>query len=146
QKAQGQPWASTIRGTAWMVAMLRRKPSEVWSVSAVPTESPGAASVTIAENWAESDTTKKPQTSTIGIRRKTLPEKKKPTTSAQAPLAAIDRFTTKARPRRSASHPPQIDPRAPAAMAPKAMTSTALEPSERAEEAARKAGIQVHMA
>ncbi len=42
--------------------MVSRKPIEVCSVSAVPTAWRGATSVTSVLNWAESATTKKPQT------------------------------------------------------------------------------------
>ncbi len=51
-----------------MVTIVRRKPTEVCRVSAVPTACAGANSVTMALNWAESATTKKPQTSTNGAR------------------------------------------------------------------------------
>jgi hypothetical protein len=61
-KAHCHPATATIAGTAWMVTMVSRKPSEVWSVSAVPTAWLGATSVTMALNWAESATMKKPQT------------------------------------------------------------------------------------
>ena len=49
-KAQRQPAASWISGTSWIVASVNRKPSEVWSVSAVPTACGGATSVTSVEN------------------------------------------------------------------------------------------------
>src|SRR6185436_2833758 len=117
-----------------------------WSVSAVPTESAGATSVTIDENCAESETTKNPQISTRGRSSARLPWNTKPTTSAQAPLSAIDRFTTNARPRRSASQPPQTDPSAPIAIAADANAFTRPGPSDDADDAARKKGIHVHIA
>src|SRR5262249_43971205 len=145
-KAQGQPRASMMRGTAWIVAIVRRKPSEVWSVSAVPTESGAAVSVTIAENCAESETTKKPQMRAAPIRTQGLPEKRAPTISEQPPLTAIETLTTNGRPRRSATQPPHKDPSAPEAIAAKATASAACAPRERSDEAARNAGIQVHIA
>src|SRR5579862_6714251 len=126
--------------------MLSRKPIDVWSVRAVPTASGGADSVTIAENCAESETTKKPQTRTRGARIQGDSDWKQPTTSAQVPLTAMERLTTKGRPLRSASQPPQIEPRAPIPIAEKAKASAACGPSIPIVEAARKTGSQPHIA
>ena len=59
--AHCQPSTLTTAGTAWIVTMVSRNPSEVCNIKAVPTESWGATSVTSALNCAESATTKKPQ-------------------------------------------------------------------------------------
>ena len=65
-KDQAQPTAATRTGTSWMLPMVSRNPSEVCRVKAVPTACRGATSVTMALNWAESATTKNPQTQASG--------------------------------------------------------------------------------
>ena len=93
--AQRQPAAAAIAGTIWMVAIVSRKPSEVCSVSAVPTACGGATSVTSALNCAESATTKKPHAHATGTSAHGLASKSRPMPSAHAPLAAIARVTTR---------------------------------------------------
>src|SRR5262245_36191518 len=95
-KAQRQPNDWTIPGTSWIVTMVSRKPSEVWSVSAVPTAWGGAASVTIALNCAESATTKNPHTATSAATSAGGAPKSAPTPSEHAALAAIAQVTTRA--------------------------------------------------
>src|SRR5258708_34020214 len=46
-----QPAASATTGTSWMVTVVRRKPTDVWRVGAVPTASGRGARVTSGENW-----------------------------------------------------------------------------------------------
>ena len=64
--AHCQPTRATAGGMIWIVAMVSRKPSEVCSVSAVPTACGGTLSVTSTENCAESAMTKKPHPRAIG--------------------------------------------------------------------------------
>src|SRR5687767_2759900 len=119
-KAQAQPTAATTGGTSWMVIVVRRKPNEVCTVSAVPTAWGGTLSVTSTENCALSATTKKPQRSATGARSQRERPKVSPTRRAQAPLAAMARVTSRSRPTRSATSPPQTHPTPPTAITEKA--------------------------
>ena len=101
-KAQRQPKAAAIGGTSWIEAMVRRKPAEVCTVSAVPTACGGTDSVTSALNWALSATTKKPQTQASAATAGRGAPKRAPIASAQVPLAARAIVTSRSRPARSA--------------------------------------------
>ena len=78
-----------------MLPMVRRKPSEVWSVSAVPTACEGATSVTSALNCAESATTKNPHTHATAATHGAAAPKHAAIAIAHAPLAAIAWITTR---------------------------------------------------
>ena len=81
----------------------------------------GTLSVTSTENCALSAITKKPQTSATGTSSHNERPKAKPISTEQAPLMAMARVTSQARPRRSATSPPQMHPAPPIARAAKAM-------------------------
>src|SRR5438270_4648979 len=94
-------------------------------VSAVPTACEGTDSVTRALNWAESGTTKNPQTIARMSRTIMDPPNTNGATRAQVPLVTIESVTNHSRLRRSAANPPQTLPIAPTAIAANAISSTA---------------------
>src|SRR5205809_198061 len=96
-----------------MVKQVSRNPRLVCRVSAVPTSSRGASSLTAAENCAESATTVTPQTSSSGIITARGRANTKPTASAQAPDSVIAALVISVRPQRSAYLPPSQHPNAP---------------------------------
>src|SRR5688500_14427722 len=118
-------------------------------VSAVPMACGGTDSVTIALNWAESATTKKPQTRTIGAMIQRLVPNASAVAMAHAPLAAIAIVTTRSRPMRSAASPPHTHPAAPTPMAANESNEIALRDAcswgaaRMASLAASAAGIQL---
>src|SRR5215216_6335088 len=133
-----------------MEIIVNRKPSDVCTVSAVPTACGGTDSVTSTLNCAESATTKKPQASAMGTSSQRLWPKVNPMSTAQAPLAAIATVTSHSRPRLSPTRPPHTQPAPPIAIAAN-VTAEATMSREKplgapdtATLAATKAGIQVH--
>src|SRR4030067_2791125 len=78
----------------------------------------GASSLTPAENWAESATTAKPQTSERAARSRGSAPKRNPISAHHDPLTAMAAEVTAVRPQRSASLPATRLPAAPAAMKP----------------------------
>ena len=132
-----------------MVTIVRRKPIEVWSVSAVPTACGGATSVTSALNCAESATTKNPQTSVSAKTSGNGARNAGPAARAHAPLASIARITTARYPMRPAAHPPQRQPSPPTPITAKPARSSARDPTPDPDAmalAVRYAGTQVHIA
>jgi hypothetical protein len=132
-----------------MDAVVRRNPSDTCRVSAVPTAWGGTLSVTSTLNCAESAMMKKPQTRAIGARIQSDRPKAKPSNAQHVPLISIARMTRGARPTRSATSPPHMQPRPPTAITPNDRTATAVEAEgvsacgSRAALAATNAGIQV---
>src|SRR5258708_23660962 len=61
--AQRHPTRLAIQGRSWMETTVTAKPSPFWTVRAVPVYSGGQWRAARAENWGESETTKKPQAS-----------------------------------------------------------------------------------
>src|SRR5881275_2982976 len=115
-------------------------------VSAVPTACGGTDSVTRTLNCAESAITKKPQMSDTGTSSQSVLPNVKPMRSEHAPLAAIATVTSHSRPRRSATIPPQMQPRPPTAIAANAMAdeTEAFRVLVDASLAAMNTGSQVH--
>src|SRR3954467_12081931 len=112
EKAQRQPTIAANGGTSWIETIVRRKPSEGCTGSAVPTACGGTLSVTSTENCALSAMTKNPQRRATGARSQRLRPKVSPMTMAQAPLTAIASVTSHSRPLRSAAGPPPPRPSA----------------------------------
>ena len=82
-------------------------------MSAVPTWSAGASSLTAVENWAESATTVTPQTRSSGTSTPSGRPNTTPAESAQAPEIIMATLVTTVRPQRSAYSPPSQQPTAP---------------------------------
>ena len=148
-KAHGQPMVRTIGGTSWMEMVVSRNPSDVCSVSAVPTACGGALSVTSTLNWALSAMMKKPHTSATGVSSQSERPKERPTRAQQTVLTESAMMTSRGRPMRSATAPPQTHPMPPTAMMANPMTDAVREGAgvracgDAAMLAATKAGIQV---
>jgi hypothetical protein len=51
---QRQPMTASIGGTRWIDTIVKRKPTQVCTVTMVPTRSRSDSSTTLAENFAES--------------------------------------------------------------------------------------------
>src|SRR5947209_3651244 len=98
-----------------MVRQVSKKPRLVCRVSAVPTSSRGANSLTAAENCAESATTATPHYNRSGTKTASGRAKTKPTAKAQHPDTIMAALVTSVRPQRSAYVPPSQQPRAPLA-------------------------------
>src|SRR5712691_11256103 len=81
-----------------MVTQVSRNPRLVCRVSAVPTYSCGASSLTAVENCAESATTVTPQISSSGSSVHSGPPNTIPTVSAQLPDSTIAQLVTQVRP------------------------------------------------
>src|SRR2546425_1196101 len=96
-----------------MVTQVSRNPRLVCRVSAVPTYSCGASSLTAVENCAESATTVTPQISSSGSSVHSGPPNTMPTVSAQLPDSTIAQLVTQVRPTRSPYFPPSQQPIAP---------------------------------
>src|SRR3989442_6359754 len=96
-----------------MVTQVSRNPRLVCNVSAVPTYSCGASSLTAVENCAESATTLTPQISSSGSIAHTASPNRMPTVSAQLPDSTMAQLVTQVRPWRSAYFPPSQLPTAP---------------------------------
>src|SRR5437899_5963065 len=96
-----------------MVTQVSRNPRLVCNVSAVPTYSCGASSLTAVENCAESATTLTPQISSSGMSTQSAPPNSMPTVSAQQPDNTMAQLVTHVRPRRSPYFPPSQLPSAP---------------------------------
>src|SRR5712692_11960901 len=96
-----------------MVMQVSKKPRLVCSVSAVPTCSAGASSLTAVENCAESATTLTPQTTSRGRSRASDRPNTTPTASEHTPDTTIAALVTSVRPTRSAYFPPSQHPTAP---------------------------------
>src|SRR2546425_1135725 len=103
-----------------MLAIVSRNPSDVCRVSAVPTACDGTDLVTIVLNCAESAMTKNPHSHATATMAQTLDANKPPMTTAQLPLTAMARITSRSCPIRSATQPPHTHPNPPTAMAPNA--------------------------
>src|SRR5882762_5546 len=134
-----------------IVAQVSRNPRLVWSVSAVPTYSRGASSLTAAENCAESATALIPQTSSNGMSATSVAPKSRPTTLAHVPDTTIAVLVTSVRPQRSAYFPPSQHPIAPlpttANVTSAASPVTSASAARRAcSLAAMNTAIQVHIA
>ncbi len=82
--ATPQPNAPDTSTVSHIENAVSRNPTDVCSVSAVPTACGGATSVTSAENCAESATIAKPQTSASSTRRDVGRNVSEPMTSGQA--------------------------------------------------------------
>src|SRR6266571_1476403 len=123
-----------------MLAIVSRNPSDVCRVSAVPTACDGTDLVTIVLNCAESAMTKNPHSHATATMTQTLDANKPPMTTAQLPLTAMARITSRSCPIRSATQPPHTHPNPPTAMAPNAnrpsTTSEGTTPPARARAAA----------
>src|SRR6185437_6432475 len=118
-KAYDQPQCDTQMGTARMLTTVSKNPRQVCMVSAVPTYSAGASSVTHAENCAESATMLTPQ---ISVRAPSTTgdaaaRNARPMPNAQQPLITIAVIVMVVRPNRSASEHAATQPIAPAATA-----------------------------
>src|SRR5712692_7674074 len=139
-----------------MVTHVSRNPRLVCNVSAVPTYSCGASSLTAVENCAESATTLTPQISSRGSNAHSVPPNSMPTVSAQLPDSTIAQLVTQVRPSRSAYFPPNQLPTAPTPMttnvtragspSPAAFPPPCPVPRRIASLAATNAAIQVHIA
>src|SRR6185436_9613458 len=103
--ARSHPQVVAQTGTSRIVTIVSRNPRQVWSVSAVPTYSWGATSVTSAENCAESATIDTPQTNVTATTNRSGPFTRAPTVRAQTPLTAMATMVTGARPAWSAALP-----------------------------------------
>src|SRR6185436_6588028 len=134
-----------------METMVSRKPSDVCTVSAVPTACGGTASVTSALNCAESAMTKNPHAHASEPTIQSDLPNANGIMSEQAPLRAMASMTSRSRPRASADSPPQTQPSPPTAIVPKATAETspaapadlAVLPCCAATLAARNNGIHV---
>src|SRR5688572_19837679 len=115
--ANFQPTMATMGGTSWMEIVVSRKPTDVCSVSAVPTACGGTTLVTSVENCALSAITATPQTRTSSVSSGSDRPKTSGVSNAQLPLTAIAPATKRAYPTRSAIAPPQMHPTAPTAIA-----------------------------
>jgi hypothetical protein len=152
RNAHRQPTDAASAGTSWMVTAVSAKPSDVCSVSAVPTASGGTLSVTSTLNCALSAITKNPQASESGTTSQSDRAKASPMPIAHAPLRVMATVTSHARPRRSATRPPHTHPAPPTASAANATALAAralsgpADGSRAATLAARNAGSQVHAA
>src|SRR2546430_3997767 len=147
---QRQPIRSATHGKRQIVRQVSRNPRLVCRVSAVPTRSRGASSLTDAENCAESATTDTPQTSSTGSSSASVCPNTVPTARAQAPESASATLVTSVRPQRSAYFPPSQQPAAP--LPTTANVTSAIEPAggdtpvRACSLAATNAAIQVHIA
>src|SRR5689334_2566227 len=145
------PTASRNAGRRRIETTVIAKPIAVWAVTAVPTYSGSATSVSAVENWAESAITAVPHTSMSTTTTAGASPYSAAAATQQAPLTAIAPIVTAGRPRASARTPPRMQPASPATpMAVNAASSTAVRdgsPSpDAAKLAAAYAGTHVHIA
>src|SRR5215470_6118687 len=148
--AQRQPTAASIGGTRCTETIVSRNPTQVCTVTIVPTRSGSESSTTLAENCAESATATIPQKMQKPASSQGGAPNRKPADSEQPPLNSIAPMVSRVRPKRSASTPPARHPIAPkpiVAKAPSLAQNDAAVPIDvSARLACRKAAIQVHMA
>ena len=150
KKVQCQPTAALIGGTRWIDTIVSRKPTQVCTVTMVPTCSASDSSTTLAENCAESATTVIPQTAQKTTSSHGGLPNRKPASTAQLPLRSMAPMVSVVRPQRSAKMPPARQPIAPTPMVAKAASlaqnGAAIAGEETMQACSTKAAIHAHIA